>query len=476
MIKLIVTPFNITYYLQFIMKIKTKSCVQHIRWMWLMLVVIGIVGCKDDKEEDAISAFDPGKSVVVSSFIPAEGGKNTRLVLYGDNFGNDISKIKVTIGEEVAKVISVRGQSLYCLVPIQANDGKMDIQVSILDANEDVMASAKPDSAFHYVRKVRVSTFLGDYKSVESEVVKKEGAFGDCGSFRATKWLTFDPQNPNHLYIACATQGCRLIDFEKKYVSNFTTGIDNVPCINWTLGGDMIVSRDQATDGVTGNYLFSRSSNFAQKNDLCVGRGLKNTTTHPINGELYFGRFRAGDFQRYDYDTREVTTVFQNTYAGVAFLIIMHPTGKYAYIVESERHYIMRADYDWDTKNLIALRHVCGAAGSSGYVDGMAGNARLNWPWQGVFVKNPDYVKAGLEDEYDFYFCDKSNHAIRILTPQGLVETYAGRGNNGTSGYADGDLRLQARFNNPESIVYDEVRKCFYVGDSNNYVIRKIGE
>lgn len=97
----------------------------------------------------------------------------------------------------------------------------------------------------------------------------------------------------------------------------------------------------------------------------------------------------------------------------------------------------------------------------------------MNRPRQGTFVKNPAY--EGSNDEYDFYFCDRENHCIRILTPQGRVTTFAGRGSNGTSGYNDGDLRQEARFNHPEGIVYDEERECFFIGDRENRRIRKIG-
>jgi hypothetical protein len=198
-----------------------------------------------------------------------------------------------------------------------------------------------------------------------------------------------------------------------------------------------------------------------------------STAIHPINGEMYFTRYRAGDVQRYDFTTKKLETVFQNPYAGIIFLMIIHPTGNYAYIVETGKYYIMRTDYNWETKTFMTPYLVCGTAGSWGYADGVGSQARLNKPMQGVFVKNPAY--KGQLDEYDFYFCDKDNHAIRRLTPLGRVETFAGRGNNGTSGYNDGDLRGEARFNYPESIVYDEKRECFYVGDSNNYLIRKIG-
>lgn len=92
----------------------------------------------------------------------------------------------------------------------------------------------------------------------------------------------------------------------------------------------------------------------------------------------------------------------------------------------------------------------------------------MNSPYQGVFVKNPEYVKANKSDVYDFYFTDSGNHCVRVLTPEGVVTTYAGRGsanlNNEAKGYVDGTLRGEARFNNPRGLAYDEQNNVFYVG------------
>lgn len=143
------------------------------------------------------------------------------------------------------------------------------------------------------------------------------------------------------------------------------------------------------------------------------------------------------------------------------------------YITLSDKHYIMRSDYDEAGKTFTTPYLVCGKYETKDWVDGMGNSARLNTPRQGCFVKNPDY--AGQEDEYDYYFCDIDNHCIRKLTPQGRVSTYAGRPNgSGTAGFNNGDLRLEARFDKPICIVYDDVRECFFVGDSNNHRIRKI--
>lgn len=237
---------------------------------------------------------------------------------------------------------------------------------------------------------------------------------------------------------------------------------------------DMIVSDNHSSDTKYGNYIFSRASDFLQNKPIEVyARGVNGTMVHPKNGELYYSRFRAGDIRRYDFETGEDKLAFANPYSAIAVYMVPHPSGDYAYLIERDRHFIMRTDYDYEKKIFKTPYTIAGGADASGYKDGVGTNARLNWPVQGVFVKNPAYEEQG-GDQYDFYFCDRNNHAIRILTPQGRVSTYAGRGNNGTSGYANGDLRTEARFNQPQAIVYDEVRKCFYIGDTGNKVIRKI--
>ncbi len=461
------------------MKRKTNSHVWRIRWTLLALVTLCFVGCKDDKGEEE-AAFDPSKPVVVESFLPETGGLGTRLVLYGDNFGNDLSKIQVTIGGQKAKMVGVKNKSLHCCIPPRAYDG--DIVVSILNHEGEEVASAEASDKFIYQKKMLVSTFLGKYEGKASDVVKKDGPFGDCGSFQAMSWMTFDPMNHNHLYIACEDKGTRKIDFENEYVGTFNTApITFVRCIGWTPGGeqgncDMIVTKDVANDTDMGLFRYSRESGFTTRYDVCKARGLRSVDTHPVDGDVYFSLYRVGWIQKYDFQTNTgPVNAVKNQFEGVTFWMQIHPSGDYAYIVNTDRHYIMRTDYNWATHSFMIPYLVCGMASTSGYEDGVGNKARLNTPRQGAFVKNETYVEQGLADQYDFYFCDSNNHAIRKLTPTGRVETFAGRGDNGTSGYADGDLRLTARFNYPQAMIYDEVRKCFFIGDSNNYLIRKIG-
>jgi hypothetical protein len=459
------------------MKIKNKVKTRRwqIHWMLFGLIALSLTHCKQDELPQEVG-YDPSKAVTVTDFYPKEGSVGNNLVIYGENFGNDLSKIKVMIGGKPAKVIGVKNNAIYCIIPEKAYAG--DIQVTILGGNNEELAHGAAKEPLSYTRKLLVSTFLGKYYQVPSNFEEKEGPFNDCGGFKGILWLTFDPKNYNHLYFSADVNSCRLIDFEKQYVSYFRTDLDRVSILNWRIDGsqDMIVSHNHSSDTKNGNYLFTRESNFIQKKAIEVyARGVNGTIVHPQNGELYYSRYRAGDIRRYDFNTKEDKLVFSNPYSAVAVYMVMHPSGDYAYLVEFEKHFIMRTDYDREKKTFKTPYTICGAAGTSGYADGIGTNARLNSPVQGVFVKNPDYEIAG-GDQYDFYFCDKANHAIRILTPQGRVSTFAGRGNNGTSGYADGDLRTEARFNNPQAIAYDEVKKVFYIGDTGNWLIRKIAK
>ncbi|PWG79520.1 IPT/TIG domain-containing protein [Pararcticibacter amylolyticus] len=451
---------------------------RQIHWMLLVLIAFCLAHCKEDdvKQEQEVG-YDPSKPVLVTDFSPKEGGSGTDLVIYGENFGSDLSKIKVTVGGQIAKVVKVSSNSLYCIVPMKAYDG--DIKVSVLDDNKAELAQAAAKERLTYIKKFLVSTFLGTKYEVETDYKEKEGPFDDCGAFKGILWLTFDPLNHNRLYFSGDKNNARLIDFENKYVSIFKTNMTQVSMINWRLDGnrDMIVTDNQGSDTKYGNYIFSRSSNFLQRDPIPVyARSVNGTMIHPQNGELYYSKYYTAEVRRYDFNTKEDKLAFTTPDSRVSFYMVVHPSGDYAYLIANQKHYIMRTDYDREKKIFKIPYTVCGASGTAGYADGVGTAARLSNPVQGVFVKNPDYEKSGEDDLYDFYFCDATNHAIRILTPQSRVSTFAGRGNNGTSGYANGDLRLQARFNTPQAIVYDEERSCFYIGDTGNWVIRKIAK
>lgn len=93
-----------------------------------------------------------------------------------------------------------------------------------------------------------------------------------------------------------------------------------------------------------------------------------------------------------------------------------------------------------------------------GFMDGYGATARFNGP-QGL----------ALDAGGNLYIADMGNHAIRKLTPQGLVVTVAG---NGSYGFFDGNAR-EAQFNTPLDVEVGADGRI-YVADFMNHRIRVI--
>lgn len=456
------------------MKMRTKNHGWHILWGFLALISFCFVSCKDD-DKGGEAAFDPGKPVVISDFTPKEGGMGSRLVLYGDNFGNDPSRVKVTIGGQTAKVIGIKNQSLYCFVPAKAYDG--DIEVALLDENGEELVYGEAEEKFVYKKRMLVTTLVGETYENNTKFDILDGPWGNCGGLEKMEWMVFDPNNKDMLYVCGGAKTHRVVNFEEKTLTSMKfTGEAAGTCniLSFTKDGQLMVVRDIPQDGKNGIFFFSPESNFQTQVKALNARGCRAAIPHPVNGEIYTSRYDKGWIGRYDpKDGSYVMDKIQLPYGALDIYIAIHPTGDYMYIMLRNVHLIYRADYDWKKKEFTAPYLACGKYKTEGCVDGVGNAVRLKQPQQGCFVKNPEY--EGQKDEYDFYFVDKQNHCVRVMTPLGRVSMYAGRPNgDDTKGFNDGDLRKEARFNYPASIVWDEKRGCLLVGDSDNHRIRKI--
>jgi len=298
---------------------------------------------------------------------------------------------------------------------------------------------------------------------------------------------------------------------QKKWREHLIISADNDDA-NYRANSVYIVDRDPNGD-------FSNASTVRQ---LANYRQCNGASLHP-NGELYFTSFAQGEVLRLDMD-KYWATQLPDTLGGLAtywspyanqnlfdintgsttgsgafeklftvqdvsweFQIDIHPSGKYAYIVVINRNYILRTDYNEETHRFSAPYRIAGDMSKAGFVDGVGLSALLNRPYQGTFVKNDQYEAEGREDVYDFYFCDSQNDAIRLLTPEGIVKTYAGGGfathtDGNTYGNENGELRDFARFHRPTGLVNDVHRDAitgentliFYILDTYNYAIRTI--
>ena len=99
-------------------------------------------------------------------------------------------------------------------------------------------------------------------------------------------------------------------------------------------------------------------------------------------------------------------------------------------------------------------------SGAAGFADGTGTAATFRGP-QSVAVDSNGTV----------YVADTGNHAVRMISSDGIVTTLAG---NGTAGSADGS-GLAAQFNAPSTVAVDAVGQV-YVADTGNGSIRRIAQ
>lgn len=151
----------------------------------------------------------------------------------------------------------------------------------------------------------------------------------------------------------------------------------------------------------------------------------------------------TGDF---DYKDGPATQAAFNNPSGIA----IDAAGN-LYIADTNNHAIRKVAVDGTVSTLAGGK-------SNGYVDGIGTAAKFTLPQS--IVLSPDG---------NLYISDTGNNTIRKVTLAGVVTTVAG---NPTAGYADG-TGTAAAFNNPRGIAADSAGNL-YVGDYNNYRIRKI--
>tara|TARA_B100000609_G_scaffold197147_1_gene194000 strand:+ start:245 stop:3760 length:3516 start_codon:yes stop_codon:yes gene_type:complete len=92
------------------------------------------------------------------------------------------------------------------------------------------------------------------------------------------------------------------------------------------------------------------------------------------------------------------------------------------------------------------------AGGIKGFQDGTGPSAMFNTP-RGITI----------DSSGNLYVSDTGNRRIRMITPAGVVSTYAGTGNGGTRN----DLRLQMLFREPKGISIDPSTTTLYVADED---------
>lgn len=75
----------------------------------------------------------------------------------------------------------------------------------------------------------------------------------------------------------------------------------------------------------------------------------------------------------------------------------------------------------------------------------------------------------------DLYIADTRNHVIRIVYPDGTIDTFAGKGPGAGPGFSgDGGPATEAQLWEPRDVVFDDADGSLFIADTGNHVIRRV--
>jgi hypothetical protein len=478
------------------LKRKRKKCMYFFLLGGFMCIALAMTSCSETDHIDIdspVAAYNPSQPVVFTDFTPKEGPMRTKLYITGSNFGTDVSKIKVKVGDKEVKVVGSDGNQIYCVVPQKTTTG----QVSVTVCGEDTtnVVSYTFGDIFTYNQQVMVSTLLRNVDQYGKSSIQ-DGPFATAG-FSNPGFMNWNAST-QCLYVTEIGKSIRKIDMANEQVSTLITNsqasFHNLQSFNFNAARDTLFLIDDNGEGssdinkVAISYALL-SEGYRKAYPYVYGRCGYCVVIHPAdNCKFYDTYWNAAMIKvKGKFDTSSNSYVGKDLYFMTAFgtvsgigrcYMTIHPSGKYMLIGMGDRPCVLKSMYNFETHEFMSPTIFAGDFNSSGFTDGVGATARLNNPCQGVFVKNEDYVKAGKEDVYDYYICDRENCCIRKITPEGVVSLYAGRGsvsvNNNFYGYIDGDLTKDARFNQPQGIAYDEATQTFYISERDNHDIRMI--
>ncbi len=428
-----------------------------------LLSLLFFSSCKEDVATRQ-GEHDPNKPVVLSSFYPAEGGAKDKILLDGQNFGSDPSKIKVYFNNARAAVVSSSGERIYAIVPRLPGD---DPKISVVIGKDSLIY----DKSFTYHIQAQVSTVTGTGdKDFLAGTLDQAHVYG--------KYLDMDAQG--NLFMTWRDGGsfgiARINEKENIVTPLYSAASSPNPYANGVTvdreTGIMTVSHESVAevffsfDPREAWTLRQRNAQFSAADYgkiVQADRYANFVTFCPYDGHLYT-RFRDGHIAKIDPVTYAATIVHKGPY-GSQYGQAINPAKPW------ELYITLHSNASPNTFaqgiSVLDLRpeHInegfkrINAPGGSGFRDGPVKDAIFNYP------KDIKFDKTG-----NMFIADYGNHCIRMLSADGIVSTVAGQPTK--AGYKDGGP-VESQFNQPWGVAVND-QGDIYIADWSNARIRKL--
>ena len=413
---------------------------------------------KDDLEQ---TPYDPEQPIGLESYSPKEGGVGTQLIIRGENFGYDASKVKVWLDNDedrAARVISARGNRIYAVIPARAGTGKVTVSIDDGGGNSQTVQF---EDEFQYEFQSNLSTLCGGAR--EEDV---DGAFNVAQFVRPYR-LALDDENQQLFVLECDNSKClRIVDLANETVSTpwRAPGLHNLRTLCFGINTDtLFVGVEGGSANLSTVYLL-RTDGFVRHKTYAQQSGSNASTVNPVDGELFINNYYDGYIYHYNRETHTMEPQVRAFNTNTDFTYCWSADGSDLFALSVNVSTIVKMDYNFETKQLSEPIAWVGN-GTNGYSDGIGLEALINLPFQ---------MCNGGENEY--FLADTYNHCIRriVENPEAgtaTVTTYAGVG--GQEGYTEG-VPTEALLRYPVGVAAAKDGSTVYVADKDNNRIVKI--
>lgn len=394
---------------------------RHVQILMLICGFLNLSSCKDDPALEA-GKYNPGQPVMVSNILPETGGILTPVVIEGQNFGTDKTKVQVFFNEREALVINVVNEYIYALVP-KCSGGDNTVKVIIDGQNEGILQSIK----FDYVIASKVtsvaSEFTNDLDYLMDISIDEEENLIICQKNMIKLYSIKDDKMviilPN---LGINFQGgCFSADFNQYYA--LPANPNNALIIvlnkksNWER--EMIYDTEKVGEEMSASQ----------------------AVTTDDNGFIYIygtGKDGGGIVLKVDPESHKVQKLGKIS-VEKGRSMSFNPKDKFIYMSVTDAGQIIRFDSQKTTLGGSDWEAVTGERATN-YKDGILSEATFCYP-------------LGLEFDHDnnLYVADETGYTIRkIDLTHGIVSTFAGK-MNGPGGFVNGSAE-DSRFNHPTNV------------------------
>jgi len=416
-------------------------------YLLFFLISILWISCKN-AVNIPIEPHNANQPIVLTDFSPQLGSAATKLIITGENFGNDTSQVTVNIGGKKAAIVGISPTKIYVLSPRRLEPINT-IEVTIKGQSKSF------EKKYNYKLLQTVSTLSGRVNA-DGSGGDVDGALGTA-MFKDPKYLNIDGEKNLFVIQYADSRNIRMVNITNNKVTTIPAGavksahgivirkVDNVPFVCDRDGFPKTFFQLSPANSWQPTLSFNDAANeYSYPLDIAYDE----TANIFYLQDYTFGKILAVDGRTFT----SLGEVYRTNVNEIDRIAVDHEGN--IYIARTSSHYIVKFNPKTGQAETYA-----GGQGIAGTQDGPKMHARFNNPEQMVF-----------DEENNMYVADRGNHCIRKIDKDGNVTVYAGQ--PGKGGYSDG-LPQNALFNQPTGLALDK-EGILYVADWKNHRIRTI--